>query len=223
MKKLMIILATACICLFAVPSMAGNTHPGPYFYLEVYTGDTDVAPPVACVHTVPLVGEIPCWAPKNHAYAYGFVPLHIGKLDEPIAQGWPVPIPTGGGYAGVTYGVAQSGSFVIFLSFVACPGFNQGPGTAPGAIVAGAFTMCHDWMDHPGYCKYLCPDVAATYFDITNNSDEGKYASINCQVAYDVTTIGGRAQWGGTKDVTCAMDPTAVEQTTWGKIKGLYR
>jgi hypothetical protein len=227
MKKLLVLFAAACFCLFPVVCLAVNAHP--YFYLETYTYATDPnspgpAPDSICVHTHPgPLPELQCFAPKNTPYSYGIVPLHIGQLDEPISEGWPVPLPPGGGYAGVTYGVAQSGSFVIFLSFVACPGFNQGPGTAPGAIVAGAFTQCHDWYDHPGYCKYLCPDLNATYFDITTNAEEANYAVINCQVSYDNTLIGGRAQWGGTKTVTCMTGPTAVEQTTWGKIKGLYR
>jgi hypothetical protein len=219
MKKLLVLLIATCFCLVSSMALAGNTNPT--LYLEIYMYDYDPddpgpAPAELCFHNPgPPVGELPCYSPKA-PYRFGIVPLHIGKLDLPIAVGWPPPIPTGGGYAGVAYGVASSGVAVLYLSFMACPGFNQGPGTAPGAIVAAAFTQCQDWMDHPGYCKYISTEnVGATYFDVVNNAEEGKYVVINCQLAYDVTSIGGRAQWG--------VDPTGVDLSTWGKIKGLYR
>jgi hypothetical protein len=84
-------------------------------------------------------------------------------------------------------------------------------------------------MDHPGYLTYFTTtDVGASYFDIVSNADEGCAIVVNCQAEYDLgTLIGGGAQWGGSQSIICAMDPstdpTAVDFTTWGSIKSLYR
>jgi hypothetical protein len=68
--------------------------------------------------------------------------------------------------------------------------------------------------------------TAASFFDITTNADDGILLLKACQGGNEVPPqleIGGRAQWGGTKSITCGESPTSVDLTTWGKIKGLYR
>jgi hypothetical protein len=126
----------------------------------------------------------------------------------------------------VECGVASSGVVCTYLSFAACPGFVVGPSTPPASIALYATTKCHDWPDHPGYLRYisLSADTGATYFDIVNNADDAWIKVVNCQCGYDDGTIvGGRAQWGGSKTVNCYSHPIAVESTTWGRIKDMYR
>jgi len=230
MKTLLGLLAAICFCLVPVVSLAGNAHPT--LYLEIYMldydpADSSAAPQYLCVHpNVPYEGEIPCYAPKA-PYNFGIVPIHVGKLDFPISECWPLVCGPGGGYACVTFGISLTGTQCVFAGFTACANFLNGPSNAgnPAAIVVAATTKCHDWTDHPGYARYVSTnDLGASYFDIVNNADEDRVSVINCQAEPDLgTVIGGGAQWGGTKTVVCGMDPTAVETTTWGKIKGLYR
>ena len=237
MKKLLIVLLAVCFCLFPVIARADNTNP--YVFLEIYMYDTDPDDPdygcVAndvpfcpeiCFHAErPLVGELQCWSEKVR-YNYAIVPIHVGHLDLPVIPCTPVPCGTDGGWAGVTYGVAASGVAVSYVGVNTCPGFNQGPGTAPGSTLFATYTVCRDWYEHPGYLKYMATvsNVGATYFDIVANPDEGGYFVLACENAiYDNTSIGSRAQWGGTKSIACGEGQTSVTETTWGKIKGLYR
>ena len=120
-------------------------------------------------------------------------------------------------------GIASSGLSVTFAGFIACPGFVQGAGSAPQAIAVSATAACHDIFDHPGYCKYMTTTyVGATYFDIISNADDGAIKIINCQGNPDPGwEVAGGAQWGGTKTISCYY--VAIEPTTWGKIKAVYR
>jgi len=227
MKKLLVLLIAACFCLVPVVSLAGNTHVS--LYLEIYMFDADPddpgpAPAYLCVHDPgPLQGELPCYSTKL-PYFFAAVPVHVGQLDVPTASGWPLPAGPGGGFVGLAYGLTRSGQAITFLGFVTCPEFLQGPGTPPGAILASATTKCHDWHDHIGYTKYMASSsTVASFFDITMNTDLGDVEVIDCQANLSPNTVVGRAQWGGTKSVTCAFDGTPVNETTWGKIKGLYR
>jgi hypothetical protein len=169
-------------------------------------------------------GVSPCFGLKP---GYACVPLHISKMDLPLAPGLGQ---LGGGYQGVSYGVLKSGGSGTFASYTPCLDQLMLPGTAPGAIAQAATTTCHDWYDHPGYCSYYALGVTAAYFTIIANGDEHWIKVINCQANYDPDPIigdppnvNGQAQWGGTQTILCGTDPTAVEVTTWGKIKGLYR
>jgi hypothetical protein len=71
--------------------------------------------------------------------------------------------------------------------------------------------------------KWLTTNVVASYFDITTNADDGEIFLMDCQAGHESPPVGGRAQWGGTKTITCATGQTAVDLTTLDKIKGLYR
>ena len=221
MKNFLVLLVTACFCLVPAFAFAGNAHT--VFYLEIYSSSTN---PPLCVHVVrPVVGDIQCYMAKVGMSAY--IPLHVGKLDTPpLAQGWPIPSGPGGGYSTVGYSLVQSGEPVSFLSSTACAGFAVGYGTPPNDISFSATSACHDWYDHPGYLRYFneFENTGATYFDIGIYHPESGIKQVNCQGDYDPDpVVGGRAQWGGTKSIVCANDPTAVDLTTWGKIKGLYR
>jgi hypothetical protein len=233
MKKLLVLLIAACFCLVPTMALAGNTSPT--LYLEIYMLDydpDDPGPPPAnlCVHpSRPLVGELPCFSPKA-PYNFGIVPIHIGKLDtDPakggvLAPGWPLPCGPGGGYDVISVGVAKTGTAVTYVGITGCPGFLQGPGTPPAAILFAATTACHDWLDHPCYVKYMSTTaMTATFFTIVANTDDGLIQLINCQLGQEIPAVGGGAQWGGTKSIVCGLDPTAVDLTTWGNIKGLYR
>jgi len=227
MKKLLVLLIAACFCLVPTMALAGNTNPT--LYLEIYMLEEDPddpGPPPAflCFHeSRPLVGELPCFSPKA-PYNFGIIPIHIGKLDQPICPDWPMPGGPGGGYDVLSVGVAKTGGTVNFVGITACPGFLQGPGTAPGAILFAATTKCHDWVDHPCYVKYMSTtSMTATYFTIVANADDSLIQLINCQLGTEIPAVGGGVQWGGTKTIVCGLDPTAVNLTTWGNIKGLYR
>jgi len=236
MKTLLVLLAAACLCLVPVIAQA-NAHPT--LYLEIYQYDTDPDDPdygcvflgtcpEICFHAQrPMVGELHCYNAKL-PYNFGIVPIHVAKLDTPpLAAGWPLPCGPGGGWVTLSCGIANSGAPVTRLGLGVCPNFLQGPGTVPMAILFTATTACHDWYDHGAYMKYMSTSsVAATFFDITTNADDGILLLKNCQAIDEMPpqlVIGGRAQWGGTKSVICALDPTSVDLTTWGKIKGLYR
>ena len=226
MRFLLILLCCLTCLTFPVIALAGNANP--HLYLEIYVLDYDPddpgpQPEYLCGHSRPFVPDLPCFAPKA-PYYYGILPIHVHNLDTPpLAQGWPPPCGPGGGYIGVSCGIAKSGVTVTFMGFIPCPGFALGAGTAPGAIVVSATSACHDVFDHAGYCKYMAStNMGATYFDIVNNADDGAIKVINCQGNLDTgLEIAGRAQWGGTKQISCYSVP--VEPSTWGKVKALYR
>jgi len=235
MKTLLSALIAACVCLLPVATLAGNAHPT--LYLEIYAFDNNPddpgpAPPYVCAHPSSDPVQLQCYAPKA-PYTFAVLPIHIGNLDTPpLAEGWPAgSTGPGGGFVCVTYGVSTIGAHCTYVSFSACPGFLIGPSNAgmPAACLSTATTRCHDWVDHPGYLTYFtATGVGDTYFNIVANADEGYARVINCQFEYDMgTQIGAGAQWGGTQTVVCpwdsSPDPTSVEETTWGRIKGLYR
>jgi len=235
MKTLLVLLAAACFFLVPVVAQAGNANP--VVYLEVYMYDTDPDDPdfgcVAlgtcpeiCFHNSPIPYDTPlhCYSPKL-PYMFAVVPIHVAKMDPPIAQGWPLPCGPGGGYVQVSTGITRSGAPATFLGFSACPNFLAGPSAPPLDILFSATTACHDWRDHPCYGKWMSTSsVVASFFDITGNVNNGMITNlINCQLGTEIPAIGGRGQWGGTQTIECPFGPTAVDVTTWGKIKGLYR
>jgi hypothetical protein len=224
MKKLFVLLAV--VCFSVVPAVTFGTNSHPTLYLEIYAGSTG-----RCVHAVhpgPLPGEIQCYYGTKDEGTTAYIPIHIGKLDTPpLAQGWPLPCGPGGGFDGVSYGLATSGEWdvdVECVSVTPCTGFGVGPGLCPSAIVFAASDACHDWWDHPGYVRVGSLNATPVTFSIVQNSQELALSVINCQGGLDVgRVVGGGAQWGGTKTIVCATDPTSVDLTTWGRIKGLYR
>jgi len=244
MKTLLVLLAAACLCLVPFVARAGNTSPT--LFLEIYQYDTDPDDPEygcvflgtcpeLCYHPAPHYPPYPltiqCYSPKV-AYQFGIVPIHVGRLDTypspaGLAEGWPLPCGPGGGWVTLSIGIVRTGAPVTVMGLGVCPNFLQGPGTVPAAILFTATTACHDWYDHGAYMKYMATsNTAASFFDITTNADDGILLLKNCQAIDEIPpqlVIGGRAQWGGTKSVICALDPTSVDLTTWGKIKGLYR
>jgi len=230
MKTLLILVIVACFCLAPAVTLAGNINP--IMFLEIYTmaddpDDPGPPPSYLCYHDArPLVGEIQCYAEKV-SYNFGLVPIHVGRLNPPISQGWPLPAGPGGGWVLVSYGLQRTGVTVTYVGISMCPNFLQGPGTAPGAILATATTQCHDWLDHACYAKFMSStNVGATYFTIIGNLEDYNIIDlINCQAITENTilTVGGGAQWGGTKTLVCATDPIGTETTTWGAIKALYR
>lgn len=232
MRTLLILVIGACFCLAPALTLAGNINPT--FSLEIYDLDTDPddpGPPPAyiCYHASrPLAGELQCFATKGAAFHFGIVPIHVGRLaTPPLAEGWPLPCGPGGGWVLTSYGLQRTGVAVTFMGVTVCPNFLQGPGTPPGAILVSATTQCHDWLDHPIYAKFMSSaNLGATYFTIIGNiEDENKIDLINCQGTTETTllTVGGGAQWGGTKTIACPSGEIGVETSTWGAIKGLYR
>jgi hypothetical protein len=211
MKKLLILVAAACLFVPAMALAVGNANPT--LYLEAYNSAADVEPAGVCGHTLPFSGLIQCYVAKSNPYCYGFIPIHVGKVEN--------------GFLGVAYGLQITGPYQAYLGETGCPGFNRGAGGAQVSIYFGSTQGCRQWHEHPGYSKVLAnTDLGATYFDIINNADVGHHKVVNCDTEYDEGTVvaaNGRAQWGGDQTVTCMGDPTDVELTTWSKIKGLYR
>jgi len=132
-----------------------------------------------------------------------------------------------GGYLGLGFGAQISGTGMTFMSWNACPGFLKGPSAAgePAAMLASSTALCHDWVDHEGYMIWMnLTGTTARYINIIASADLGHAKVINCHNQYDDgTTIGGGVQIGGTQTIICGESPTAVNTTTWGAIKGLYR
>jgi hypothetical protein len=216
MKKLLVLISAGCLMVMAPHFAAGNPIPtNPREFLEIYIVEEPTElPSYVCAHglNVPL----PCYAAKL-PYNLACVPIHVAHLS----------IGPGGGYKGVEYGIETRGEDVTFIGAGNCPGFMMGPGTPPAAILFLSTGPCYDWQFHAGYACWLNPSsgTGATYFDIVANADYGDYYVLDCDDVLDKTTerVHG-AQWGGTKNIACCeAGPTAVELTTWGKVKGLYR
>jgi len=233
MKKLLVLISAGCLMVTAPHFAAGNPIPvNPREYLEIYTfvEEPIELPSYVCEHALvdpgpPKVWEnvpLPCHAAKS-PWSFAYVPIHVAHLPSPTGY------PGGGGYFGVRYGIVVSGEPVMFIDAEACPGFVMGPSIAgaPAAMQFASLGTCYDWQFHAGYVRWInnSTRTGATYFNIVANADEGDYRVLNCDYVWDETTaLGHGAQWGGTKNITCCEDgPTAVELTTWGKIKGLYR
>lgn len=203
MKKLLILISAACLLLPVMAFSAGN--PNPTLYLEIYTSSAHCQ----CAY-VPGGPPIPCYLGPDRMQCYVFV--HVAKVPN--------------GFLGIPLGIDYTGPAADFLSATACPGFLMGPSTAgmPAAMISSSTGECHTWDHHPLYTRWFDSLGGTDYFDIVASADLGHYKVINCDTEYDENTlIGGRAQWGGVQDITCGEGETAIELTTWGKIKGLYR
>lgn len=218
-------------------ALAGNVHPCPF--LEISMFDEPSPPPeyaqAVCYHQWiyrPPYYEGPmepaCFAAKP-PYMYATLAVHIGCLDDPICPTVGPGCEQYGGFTGFAFGISTTGFPVSYLSFTPCPGFTENPSQAgaPAAISVSSTSGCRISSNHVGYLTYLngTSAVGATYFDIVPNADLGYFKVVNCAGTYDEgTTIGGRAQWGGTKTLTCLTGGrTDVRPTTWGGIKALYR
>ncbi len=223
--------------VFSAPLLAGNLQPT--LYLEIYGFEqdpTDTLPDYVCTHpenTYPIY--LPCSAAKS-PYGYGFLAIHVGRLDNPTCPTVGPQCFQYGGYAGLCFGVIHTGQPALYMSFNACPGFLVGYGGGAADIMVTSAGACHDWHDHPGYLKYvnLSPNTERTYFRIVENSSLGFLKVINCSMEYDYSTeIDGCVAWGGTvydpsecyfqhmAEYFCGFTP--VEATTWGAMKTLYR
>jgi len=216
----------------AVPACAAGGNHAPKVSLEVYgfEEEPDPLPAGICVHEFPpFPSELPCYAVRL-PYSFYYIPVHVCALDHPICPTTGVPCIGLGGYVGLAFGLSQTaptGSPLMFMSWNACYGFLKGPSAAgePAACLASSTALCHDWYDHEGYLVYLNTSAGTdkVYFDIVNSADLNNHYVINCLSTYDEnTTIGGRAQVGGAQDILCP-GPTAVEESTWGRIKTIYR
>ncbi|MFH0779212.1 MAG: hypothetical protein V2A71_11405 [Candidatus Eisenbacteria bacterium] len=230
MKLTLTVLCFVFCMVLAVPALAGNDNP--YLCLEIWKWDSEPTPPLPsyiCIHPKePPPFYHRCYDAKT-AYAYAVVPVHAGNLNYPICTtfGLPCKEPTPlGGFLGLAWGMQQSGEAVTFMNFTSCTGFLTGPSQAgmPAAILTSSTSGCKDWKYHLGYCTYLnmSTRTGATYIDIVATADTGLYKLINCHNEYDNgTTIGGRVQWGGTQTITCSL--VGVEETSWGRVKALFR
>ncbi|KPJ60591.1 MAG: hypothetical protein AMJ46_06260 [Latescibacteria bacterium DG_63] len=230
MRNSLVLMSALCL-LIPVLAFGGNAEPK--LYLEAFTTDelpSYPPPSYVCSHEEEP-GPIQCYVPKAR-WSYLYLPVHIDNLDETCPIGTVPNCDNYGGYLALALGVASSGEPVLFTALFACPGFCLGPSIAgwPGAIVVAAIDDdCHDRWDHPLYLVYANHSclTGATYFDIVDNADgmhnDMNHHIINCSHEYDANTvIACRAQWGGDKDITCG-EIVAVEATTWGRIKALYR
>jgi hypothetical protein len=222
MKKLLILVAAASlfvpVLLYAAPPQ--NAHPALFLDIYSFKPKPSTLPAYICTHDIG-VPAVQCYAgPLKPAGSWGYVIIHVCKLD---------PIPPGG-FIAVYFGMEASGvELPDFISVNACPGWLKAPSTAGEPMATGFASIggiCRDWTYHPGYVLWNdtwgSVPTNATYFDIVNSADLLHHNISNCLNEYDPTTIGGRAQWGADKTIQCEGS-TAVELTTWGKIKGLYR
>ena len=234
MRRLLVLISGFCLTVTVPCFVAGNpviVTDWPREYLEVYTFEEEPAelPSYVCEHALLAPGSppayenvpLPCYAPKL-PWSIAYVPIHVAHLGSPEN-------PEGGGYLGVRYGILVSGEPVTFSAANACPGFVMGPSVAgpPTAMLFLSTLECCDWQFHAGYACWMNNSTltGATYFSIVANADAGDYRVQDCNGVWDeATAIGHGAQWGGTQIITCAVaGPTAVELTTWGKVKAIYR
>jgi hypothetical protein len=212
MRKVSILLALGYLASSALAFAAGNTSP--CLVLTIYTNTADEPPATSCIARSSTVFQdiLDCYAPKPAPGSYGFLSVHVGRLEN--------------GFTGIPFGIEATGSAVTFLGFVPCPGFTvvlSEPGM-PSAIMVTSTEGCRQAREADGYLTYLCSSVSATYFNIVANADMGHYKVINCDYTFDEgTSNSGYAQWGGTQTVVCPYLWLATEPVTWGKIKTLYR
>jgi hypothetical protein len=220
------------VCLLALPAcaLAGNTSP--QLYLEVYSQAEDPTDPqgpgflvTPCGHTQGYPIALPCYARRLDYYFYA-VPLHIGRLDQPVCPTVGPECAQYGGFVGCGFGaVLTPDTGLTFMSWNACPGFIKGPSTSgePSSMLATSAALCHDWTDHPGYMLWVNGTGTTTrYINVVHSADLGFAKVINCTNQYDDGTLNsGYVQIGSTQTVACPGMP--VEETTWGKVKAMYR
>ncbi|KPJ61663.1 MAG: hypothetical protein AMJ46_00875 [Latescibacteria bacterium DG_63] len=204
MKKLLILISAACLL---IPALVFGQNANPMLYLEIYDSDAH------CICPYVRGGDpLPCYRPLPKAqWMPAYIFIHVAKVEN--------------GYLGVPFGMVTSGG-AMFSSCTACPGFLKGPSSAgePAAVIVSSTALCHPWNDHPIYCMWLSQDGNDETWTLVASADLGHYYVINCLNEYDFgTTLGHGAAWAATNPLVCAGDPTPVEETTWGKIKGLYR
>jgi hypothetical protein len=227
MRRLLILIPAFCLTVIAPCLVTGNpviVPDWPREFLEIYTFEEEPAelPSYLCEHAIVDPGPppwyenlpFPCYAAKV-PWSFAYVPIHVEHLGSGSD-------PEDGGYLAVRYGIAALGEPVTFVAAEACSGFLMGPSIAgpPAAILFSSTVGCFDWQFHAGYAYWKNNSTLtdATFFNIVPNADDGDYRVLNCDLQWDETTaIGHGAQWGGTKIIT------AIELTTWGTIKTLYR
>jgi hypothetical protein len=217
MKKVLILISAACLLLPAMALGAGNANP--YIYLEI-----DDREPVLEEPPIPAP-MCYCEGPPLKCYRYGesatytknpyqptWVYLHIAKTEN--------------GFRGVAFGMSKTSGNSVWTGCNNCPDFLMGPCSSPSACIVSSTGPCHQWQNHPAYCTWTAradvnvPDI----YVIVASSDLGHHKVMNCDFEYDDnTSLGHGAEWAPTQSLVCGADPTAVELTTWGAIKGLYR
>jgi len=232
MKKLLIALLA-----LLMPAVVLAQSFTPTLYLEIFDlgqgeDEPDPVPDYVCRHPYQPWWEplyMSCYVPR-YRYEWVGIPIHLTKLGPPEC-----PYPVGpacegyGGYSGVPFGVVQTGVHpIMFIGWNACPGFVKGPSEAgePAACVALS-DLCHSSWEHAGYLLYLniSTSIEANYFHIVANADLGHNMVMSCSGTYYVNTaVGGSSvQCGGTQSFACPGPPTDVDQTTWGRIKTMFR
>jgi hypothetical protein len=143
---------------------------------------------------------LPCYRALPKAdFTPAYIFVHVARVEN--------------GFLGIPFGMVTSGG-ALFTACTACPGFLKGPSTG----------LCHQWEDHPIYCMWLAQDANPDIWTIVASGDLGHHMVINCDNEYDSgTALGHGAEWSSNQTVACATGGDPVEETTWGRIKGLYR
>ncbi len=215
-----------------VAALGGN--PCPTLYLEVYgfEEEPDTVPDYVCTHAErPYVGLLPCWALRL-PYSYYYIPVHIARVFHVCPHEMGPACVDHGGFSGVPFGiqqVAQEGAPLVFQDWNPCPGFLRGVSIAGEPAACGAYSTqgCRDWVHHTGYLVYWnAGDNTASQadFSIVPSADLGHNKVINCEFKYDENTyVGGGARVSDSKTIGCIGDAYAVEESTWGSIKALFR
>ncbi|KPJ59702.1 MAG: hypothetical protein AMJ46_10145 [Latescibacteria bacterium DG_63] len=197
-----VLVAASLLCLM-VPAVSFAQNANPYLYLEIYADDdhcTCQGPPLQCYRALPKTA----WTPT-------YIFVHVARTEN--------------GFLGIPFGMVTSGG-AMFSSCTACPGFLKGPSAAgePAAVIVSSTALCHQWQDHPIYCMWLSQDEDPDIWTLVGSADLGHYMVINCLNEYDFgTTLGHGAEWSSNQSFACATGDDPIDETTWGKIKALYR
>jgi hypothetical protein len=201
MKKVLVAVSFVCLLVPAMVFAQGNANPN--IYLEIYADEAH------CTCPGP---PLPCYRSDTKAqYLPTYIFLHVARVEN--------------GYKGLPFGMVTDGN-AMFTACTACPGFQKGPSTAgePAAVIVSSTGECHQWQQHPVYCMWLSNDAAGEIWTVVSSADLGHYMVINCDNEYDSgTTLGHGAEWSTNQSFACATGGDAVEQTSWGRIKSLYR
>jgi hypothetical protein len=209
----------AMLCL-PLSNSAAQFDP-PLFWLEVWSADSLPAPLEDGLRN-DSVYEIHLWA--HNSIPIVFVAVTVSRVYD--------------GWVKTEFGLWNecSDEEMTFLVFHTFPGFQQIPSLSnpPASCQVASTSGCKQWMNYVGYFIYLASPGVNCRFATVPSADSGLMRIENCYGKYySGAEIGCCAQYSGMQTVSygddtgppscTGCDITPVHDTTWGRIKTLYR
>jgi hypothetical protein len=201
MRKLAALALAGVVCF---SGSAFATDPGSY-YLQLGIG------------LAPMCGPRDCFtAPCNISGVGQFTTVHLTTI---------VDCHKGEGFLGAQYGLTESsgGTLAIHTGFTVCPGFLQGPGSAPLQVTVASTSGCQVCCTAVGSHSYLLLAPAPIVWSLGPNTQIGAALVIDCGFLEIPVVCLGQATANSAAPVACqCAGPTATEPSSWGNLKALY-